>query len=345
MRRGEKMLNTDNNIMLHEAKKAKHKPHIILQILIFIAVFLVANITTGIIFGIPIGIMLFKNIEFSSLDLNSYTLAISGLISELPEWSQSLTLFSTIITTFFAILYCRCIEQRSLVSMGMGKTGFFKKYGISYLVGVLMIGVAVGLSVLLGGARFTGFNAGVSPAYIILFFLGFIVQGMSEEVMVRGYFMISCANKIHIAAAVLISSAVFAALHLLNPGITVIAFINLMLFGIFAAVYILRTDDIWGACAIHSAWNFFQGNIFGISVSGGGAGSSVFGTAFNEGHELISGGSFGIEGGICTTIVMTAGIILTLYLPQKPKAAILQDENDLDGVGAVHESLPLYIKK
>ena len=335
------MLDTNSSTMLYEARKAKHQPHIILQILIFILVFLIANIATGLIFGIPVGIVMLQKLDLNSIDMQSAIASISVILNNMPDWFGAVSLFATVITTLFAILYCRHIEQRSLASMGFKKKGMLKNYGLGYLIGIAMISTTVGLSVLFGGAIFTGLNAGVSAVYIILFFLGFLVQGMSEEVLVRGYFMVSCANKVHVAVAVIISSAVFASLHLLNPGITVIAFINLMLFGIFAAVYILRTDDIWGACAIHASWNFFQGNVFGISVSGGSMGDSIYGTVFLTGRDLISGGSFGIEGGICTTLVMTVGILLVLYLPQKARAAIPQEVSNEDN----NRQLPLYIDK
>ena len=335
------MLDTYNSTMLNEAKKAKHKPHIILQILIFILVFLIANIATGLIVGIPVGIVMLQKLDLNSLDMQSAIASISVMLNSLPDWFGAVSLLATVITTLFAILYCIYIEQRSLASMGLIKKGMLKNYGLGYLIGIAMISVTVGLSVLFGGAIFTGKNVGVSAVYIILFFLGFLVQGMSEEVLVRGYFMVSCANKVHVAVAVIISSAVFASLHLLNPGITAIAFINLMLFGIFAAVYILRTDDIWGACAIHSSWNFFQGNVFGISVSGGSMGDSIYGTAFLKGRDLITGGSFGIEGGICTTLVMTVGILLVLYLPQKARATIPQEASNETN----NRQLPLYIDK
>ena len=337
------MLDTYNSTMLFEAKKAKHKPHIILQIFIFILVFLIANIATGLAFGIPMGIALLKDLDLNSLNSEAIYSDVRNLLNNLPGWVGAVSLFSTVITTLFAILYCRHIEQRSFASMGLKKKGMLKNYGLGYLIGIAMISATVGLSVMFGGAIFTGFNLGTSTVYILLFFLGYLVQGMSEEVLVRGYFMVSCANKVHVAAAVIISSAVFASLHLLNPGITVIAFINLMLFGIFAAVYILRTDDLWGACAIHASWNFFQGNVFGISVSGSSVGESVYGTAFLKGRDLISGGSFGIEGGICTTLVMTVGILLVLYLPQKEKRVLPQDANEV--INKENTEIPLYIEK
>jgi len=342
------MFNTGNNIMLYEARKAKHKPHIVLQILIFIAVFFVCEIATSIIIGVPLGIVIAKNYDFAHIateGIEKFQAYIYDFMNNLPEWFTVLTLFATALMTFLVIVYCRHIEGRSFASMGLRRRGMLKNYGFGYLIGIAMITATVALAVLLGGAKFSGLNSGASAFYVVLFFLGYLVQGMSEEVCVRGYFMISLTNKVPVAVAVFLSSLVFSAGHLANQGISLLAVINLTLFGTFAACYVLRMDDLWGACAIHSAWNFFQGNVFGISVSGTGLGSSVFGTTFVSGREIISGGSFGIEGGLCTTIVLTIGIALVLFLPQKERPALPTEEQTAEKLPTRHEPLPLYIQK
>ena len=343
------MYSLENSVILHEASKSKHKANIVVQFLIFIAVFLVANIVVGIVVGFPVGFSMAATL-LETVDPNELlngtmdmTALTKQLMANMPQWYGVVSLLSTLFITLAAMLYCRKIEGRSFASMGFMKKGFLKHYGLGYLIGVVMMIAAAGLAVLLGAADFTGFNAEVSWLYIGLFFLGFLVQGMSEEVLCRGYLCVSLANKTKVAVAVGLSSIVFAALHLGNAGIAPLAFINLTLFGVFMGVYMFRTDDLWGACAIHSAWNFVQGNIIGVSVSGGALRPSVFGTAFVEGRELINGGAFGLEGGICVTIVVLAAIALALYLPMKPRPE-LPAEPEVEQE-TEKEAIPLYIQK
>ena len=341
------MLDTRNNIMFFEARKAKHKPNIILQVLIFLAVMLVAQMAVGMVIGLPLGLAATDSFgfeRFASEGFESFISYIYNYINNLPEWFTVLSLFATAIMTLLVIVYCRGIEGRSYASMGLRRKGMVKNYGFGYLIGTVMITATVALAVLLGGAEFTGLSSSVSVLYIVLFFLGYLVQGMSEEVCFRGYFMVSCASRAHVGIAVFLSSLAFSAMHLANAGISLFAIINLTLFGVFMAVYILRTDDLWGACAIHSAWNFFQGNVFGISVSGGTMSNSVFGTAFVDGRELISGGAFGIEGGLCTTIVLIIAIALALFLPQNPRPALPKEE-PVNEPPSTREPLPVYIQK
>lgn len=90
------------------------------------------------------------------------------------------------------------------------------------------------------------------------------------------------------------------------------------------AVYILCTDDLWGACAIHSAWNFAQGNLVGIRVSGMAQLPTVAIMHPLGEQDLFHGGDFGLEGGLIVTFVLLASIALTLFLPQKAKHPVAQ---------------------
>jgi len=121
--------------------------------------------------------------------------------------------------------------------------------------------------------------------------------------------------------AVMISSAAFGMAHIGNPGISVLAMINLILFGVFAALYMIYFDDIWGGCAIHSIWNFTQGNLYGISVSGSADSESVFRTTAKTSHAFLTGGKFGIEGSIFTTLVLGIGTAAVAYFMMKREAA------------------------
>ena len=101
----------------------------------------------------------------------------------------------------------------------------------------------------------------------------------------------------------------FAALHLLNSGIGPLPIVNLFLFGVLASLYYLWRGNLWGIAAFHSMWNFTQGNIFGILVSGGDYGVSLL-TSELTGSALINGGDFGMEGGLAVTAAMVIGIVL-----------------------------------
>ena len=240
---------------------------------------------------------------------------MSESYSNLPEIMIP-TLLTTVFGTLASIFYCRCVEMRPVRSMGFRKRKALPHYFLGLAVGTLMM-TAITLLTVLSGANSIKLCSGINFGLIGLYLLGFIVQGMSEEVIFRGYLMTTVGGYHNPLLAIGISSAAFGLAHSANPGINPLAMLNLILFGVFAALYIILFDDIWGACAIHSVWNFTQGNVYGISVSGSGNTESIFRTTAQSSHSFLTGGKFGIEGSIFTTLVLAAGISLLLFKIKK----------------------------
>lgn len=320
--------------MLTEAKKSKGH-NVILEIIYFVLVFFVSALIESIFMIIPEFIYLFNNEEYINLSMkyaageisiDELSSGVLSVVENMPDLTMVIMLFATAIVTASVFVYCRFIEKRRLSTLGFRKSGALKEYLFGMLAGAVIFSAAVGICLLTGALSFEGVCANIPWGILALFLVGYLVQGMSEEVVFRGYFMVSMSRRIPIAAAVLISSVGFACAHLGNSGISVLAFVNLTLFGIFAAVYILKRGNIWGACGIHSLWNFVQGNLYGISVSGMGKTASVMEMSSVEGKELINGGAFGLEGGLAVTIVLVVGIVIVLLT--KTKECELAEEND-----------------
>ena len=141
------------------------------------------------------------------------------------------------------------------------------------------------------------------------------MEGMSEEIMFRGFMMTRIKERHGTAAAVIVSSLLFSAFHSLNIGFTPLAAVNLFLIALLFALITLKTGDIWLTSAIHTMWNLTQGNILGLQVSGTQGISSVLDTNYLKGcSSLITGGDFGPEGGLAVTAVTGSCLILVLLL-------------------------------
>lgn len=280
------MLISKKGTYCEKAEEAKFQPNVLLQILLFVAVIVVGAALTLLLRGIIIGICMLMHVELSGIRINNL-----------------MALYSTVGGSVIALLYCTYIEKRSLASMGLVKKGFLKRYVIGLALGFSIFTVCTLISYLCGGLEFAGFTLGNNLGWILLFLGGFILQGMQEEILLRGYFMTSLSNKMSLDMAIVINAVLFGVLHVFNGGITVLAIVNLILFGLFASLYAVRTNNIWGIAGFHTAWNFVQGNVYGIKVSGNLVDASVmsFGP---KGADLLSGGDFGIEGSIITTLVL-----------------------------------------
>ena len=302
-----------------DAKNAKKGMNWALELLLFVGIFLLASIGQGIIlFPIELVLLLTNPAYMSAVESGDMTLITEASMGVANSSGYMIgMLFANIGMIFVVMLFCKLVQKRKMSSLGFVKKDMGKEYGIGLIVGFAIFSAAVLICVLTGSLKMEGFSETFSVVPFILFALGFMIQGMAEEVLCRSYFMVSMARRSPIWVAVLLNSLFFAALHLTNPGMSVLAFINLTLFGVFASVYFVKRGSIWGIGAIHSIWNFVQGNFYGVKVSGMETSCSVFESVAVEGRDLVSGGAFGLEGGIAVTIVLVVGILFLLSRPAK----------------------------
>lgn len=224
-----------------------------------------------------------------------------------------LSLLLTSVCIVWSCLFVRLIERRPLPTAGVRSEKMPLRYGIGICAGFGAFGSAVLLAWAAGGLRYDGIAQPVPWGRLAVFLAVWLIQGFSEEIAFRGWLMTSLCAHSSPAKALLISSIAFAAAHLGNDGIGPLPLINLTLFGILAGLYLLRTGSIWGPAAMHALWNFAQGNVFGIKVSGFGVTATLWNFASVPEKDLLHGGAFGMEGGIAVTAVLAAGILL-LYL-------------------------------
>lgn len=306
----------EHSVMLREAEKAKKSFSVASLLLSFGVVLLCFGIVQSLILVLAV----MMNIDMLSGPQASD--AFTDWLNQAP--GMLVQLFTTFAEIAAPVIFCLCIEKRSLVSMGFRKEKAVRDYFIGYVLGAVLILSAAMIAGVTGSLTITAATE-VSYLWVFLFFAAFLVQGMAEEVLVRGFLLVSLTRKVSVLWAVVISSLVFAALHLGNPGMTVLAFGNLVLAGVLFALCFLLTDNIWAAAAMHSAWNFVQGSVVGVEVSGLTGMERVFiGTL--KGSEWINGGSFGLEGGLCVTIVEVIAIAVMLVLIQRKQKKQLEKQ-------------------
>lgn len=308
--------------MVQEAAATGGK-NVVIEILMFIGIFFLSQLIMGIVILPFEMVILYTNPAYMAAAATGDVAKIMAVTMELVSMDIMLVaqLFATGGMILTGLLFCKWVQKRKMPTVGFKKEGFVKEYLIGLAVGFGMMFISVIVCVAAGAIDLNGISADMSAGtvgYLVLFFIGFMIQGMSEEVLCRGYLLVSIARKKkQIWLAIIISSVLFAALHLLNSGISVLAFVNLVLFGVFAGVYFIKRGNIWGIAAVHSMWNFAQGNIFGILVSGGDFGSTLIDSSINENMTLLNGGAFGLEGGIVVTIVLALGIVVLGFTKQK----------------------------
>lgn len=235
-----------------------------------------------------------------------------------------LSLYLTSICIAISLVFCLGFEKRSVGTMFLTRRKLIPDYLIGALLGFAMMGAVVLIAWFGGAIRFEGIRTVQHPILMILLFIGWMIQGFSEELSFRGWLMTSIGTHHSVWAAVAISAVSFAVMHCGNDGFSIFAVINLILFGIVTALYVLRTGSIWGAAAMHSIWNWAQGNFFGMQVSGIPTGSTVLQFSQSGKSEWIGGGTFGLEAGCATTIVLL--IVAVILLMSRRQTFNKEDE-------------------
>lgn len=138
----------------------------------------------------------------------------------------------------------------------------------------------------------------------------YVVVGYGEELMFRGYLFQAFVEGTNKVIATVTISFLFALAHAKNPNVSTFGLINVGLAGIWLSIAYFRTASLWLPIGLHFSWNFFQGFIFSMPVSGTTSMKEQIGTAIFSGPEWLTGGSFGPEGGALATIVLIAGTTL-----------------------------------
>jgi xanthosine utilization system XapX-like protein len=144
-----------------------------------------------------------------------------------------------------------------------------------------------------------------------------VPAALAEELMMRGYLLSALADGMGRGAGLLVTSIVFALLHVGNPGMAPGALVVVGLAGIFLGAVRFATSSLYAAWAAHLAWNVVLGVVLHALVSGTGMAVEGWRT-LDTGPDWATGGSWGPEGGVPAA----AGLLVaTWYLIGRHRGA------------------------
>ena len=227
-------------------------------------------------------------------------------------------LFSFVFILLLFIFWVKVIEKNSLSTLGFVKRNWLKYLVWGILLSLLQMGV-IALVYQVGGIG--SFELNELSLEPILFILGlfpfWLLQGGTEEVATRGWLLTRMAARTNLPLAIAISSSLFGILHMGNAGVTFLSVLNIILDGVLAGLFFIYTDSIWLVVAQHGTWNYVQGNLLGFQVSGTGADASIFSFTMGSGPDWLTGGTFGAEGSIITTLVLLVSLVIVYRLGER----------------------------
>lgn len=234
--------------------------------------------------------------------------ALSGLKTPAnPELASTVKSIAAVLAVFALYkLVLRRLGSRKHDDLPLAPA--LKQWGAGVGLGFGIMTVVVGIAALAGVYHIDGWGGG-EDAVMVLVSAG-LVAGFIEEVLFRGILFRWIEEMLGSWAALAITSLLFGMAHFGNDSATLFSSVAIALeAGILLGAAYMLTRSLWLAVGVHMGWNVTQGLIFDVPVSGHPVRGLV--EARLTGHELLSGGAFGLEASIIGLVIATgAGLWL-----------------------------------
>jgi membrane protease YdiL (CAAX protease family) len=223
------------------------------------------------------------------------------------------------------------IERRNMGEYGLPLKGarFLQRFFTGYVVwGFLPLSVCLivmrllhaydfghfalhGTAILIWGAEWAGV---------------FLLVGLSEEYLLRGYALHTLADGIGFWPAAIVMGVLFGIGHSGNPGETRIGLIATVVFALFASTTLRYTGNLWLAVGAHAGWNWGQSFFYGVSDSGVRVQGHLLEPTF-QGPDWLTGGTVGPDGSVITLVLWTlmAVVFVLLYRKRREPALVITE--------------------
>lgn len=296
------------------------------RFVIYILAILVAVVFAHIVLGIVLAFYFLLN----------QTEMGPGFPDRFEQWSKdnawilmALTTPPMTVVVVGVTFLCRAfLDWRSLRSMGFVKPRNDATSGVSagVLWGVLPILAALAVPWALGGYRLEGVSLGMQ---VIVLLPTLVLAAFNEELMFRGYLLQNLLDIRRPVFGVLFSSFLFWLVHSLNPSAWSSPLVGINLFGagVVLALAYLVSGNIWFPTALHFGWNMAQGPFFSVPISGIQV-EGIFSLRLTDRLPgWLTGGAFGLEASIMTTLVeaVLIGVFLAILRSRPIPATISLD--------------------
>lgn len=230
------------------------------------------------------------------------------------DWVFLTFLVSEWLMLFAILIFIQRRMKGGIAAINLVPEGAARNYGVGILIGTVMFILFILVAVLSKTYGWNGLADPINWVMVLLFAIAFVGQAALEEVVFRGFLLRFIGRRTSILLGLIVSSIVFSLLHLPGRETTLLVFINTFLLAALFSFLVLLTRSLYLPCGLHFAWNFVEMVVFNTPNSSERVSTAVFKTSYLSNNINLTGGSYGPEGSIFTTIIVSLFLIVTLIL-------------------------------
>ena len=212
-------------------------------------------------------------------------------------------------------LMARLVDRRPLSTIGFPLSRAVQEFAAGVLIGALIFLAAVALLVFLGFEEFVPHAGTLSAAALLVSVPNLIFAAASEEILTRGYAFQELWRNFSAWVALIVTSMLFLLMHsqvFAGPGRLILA-TNIFAGGLLFAFAYMRSGALWLPIGIHFAWNFMQGPVLGIPVTG--IKMDAGWHPLRAGGPVVwTGGTLGVEGGYACLFGLALGAAIIFFV-------------------------------
>lgn len=233
----------------------------------------------------------------------------AGPGAPVPQRYMAMFLMQLVPATTAYLVLVRFIEHRKPAELAWRKV--LPHGAAGNLAGAMLITAVVGALWLVGSYEVVGTNP--DAPWVRQLLIAGLGTAVAEEIITRGVLFRIIEEGLGTWGALLISASIFGFGHIFNPGATIwtslaIAIEAGLLFGLL--YHVSRSLPL--CMGLHMAWNFTQGAVWGIPVSGTDASGWL--VSKRSGPDWLSGGMFGAEASVVAIVLCSATTLALLVI-------------------------------
>jgi membrane protease YdiL (CAAX protease family) len=230
----------------------------------------------------------------------AYDFGASGL------WSMMLEELGNLVAAVIPAVVLAQVEQRPWRVFGLpGRQAFGRLFWVGAVWG--FAGISLLMLALYGAHAFSFghvvLHGGRMVRFAAFWAVMFLLVGLFEEFLLRGYSQFTLARGIGFWPAAVVLSVGFGLIHLRNDGEQWAGLAAAAFIGFFFCLTLRRTGNLWFAVGFHAAWDWGETYFYSVPDSGMVAPGHLLSSSM-RGAPWLSGGSVGPEGSVLCFVVI-----------------------------------------